>query len=136
MRKSNDEHERWRGVVDLDVSWLVPADLRAVDALARLQLVATRCGGRLVLHGADGGLVELLELVGLDDVLHLCPCCRGARCAELGRRADGEPERLEQRRLDEGVDGADAPVDDVEDVDGERRGRAAGRLGPVDGGCR
>jgi len=30
--------------VDLDVSWLVPADLAAVDALARLQLAAARCG--------------------------------------------------------------------------------------------
>lgn len=136
MRKSNDEHDRWRGVVDLDVSWLVPADLRAVDALARLQLVATRCRGRLVLHGADGGLVELLDFVGLGDVLYLCPCCRGAPCVELGPRAEGEPERPEQRRLDEGVDGADAPVDGVEDVDGERGGRAAGRLGPVDGGGR
>lgn len=136
MRKSTDEHERWRGVVDLDVSWLVPSDLLAVDALARLQLVATRCGGRLVLHGAGGGLVELLDFVGLGDVLDLCPCCRGADCAELGLRAEGEPEQLEQPGPGEGVDGADAPVDDVEDVDGERGGRTARRLGPVDGGGR
>jgi hypothetical protein len=133
VRKSNDEHERGRDVVDLDVSWLVPADLRVVDAIARLQVVASRCGGRPLLHGADGGLVELLEFVGLADVLHLCACCRGARCAGLGPRAVGEAERLEQRRVDEGVDGADAPADDVEDVDGERGGRAARRLGPVDG---
>ena len=33
-------------------------------------------GRWLLLHGADGGLVELLEFVGLDDVVHLCPCCR------------------------------------------------------------
>jgi ABC-type transporter Mla MlaB component len=63
------------GVVDLDVSWLVPADLGAVDALARLQVAASRCGRRLELHGADGGLAELLEFVGLGDVMHLCPCC-------------------------------------------------------------
>jgi hypothetical protein len=134
VRNSNGEHESGRDVVDLDVSWLVPADLRAVDALARLQVVASRCGGRLLLHGADGGLVELLDFVGLGDVLHLCPCCRGAGCAGLGPRAVGQTERLEQRRVEEGVDGADAPVDDIEDVDGERGGRAAGRLGPVDGG--
>lgn len=92
---SNDMHEGWRegrvpaqgtasarapgdDAVDLDVSWLVPADLGAVDALARLQVAASRCGRRLQLHGADGGLAELLELVGLSDVVHLCPCCRGA----------------------------------------------------------
>jgi hypothetical protein len=134
LSKPNDEHKRGRDAVDLDVSWLVPADLRAVDVLARLQVVASRCGERLLLHGADGGLVELLDFVGLGDVLHLCPCCRGACCAGLGLRLVGQPERVEQRRVDEGVDGADAPVDDIEDVDGERDGRAAGRLGPVDGG--
>jgi len=136
LPKSNDEHERWRDVVNLDVSWLVPADLRAVDALVRLQVIASRCGERLLLHGADGGLVELLEFVGLGDVLHLCSCRRGACCAGLGPRAVGEAERLEQRRVEEGVDGADAPVDDVEHVDSERGRRAARRLGPVDGGGR
>jgi ABC-type transporter Mla MlaB component len=59
--------------IDLDVSWLVPADLAAVDALARLQLAAIRCGRSIVLHGADAQLVELLELVGLDATLRCCP---------------------------------------------------------------
>ena len=59
--------------VDLDVSWLVPADLAAVDALARLQLAAARCGRSIGLHGADRRLVELLELVGLDACLRCCP---------------------------------------------------------------
>jgi hypothetical protein len=84
---SNDVHENWRGrdarsatttrdgVVDLDVSWLVPPDLSAVDALARLQVAASRCGRWLLLHGADGGLIELVEFVGLGDVVHLCGCC-------------------------------------------------------------
>lgn len=72
-------HPEGDGAVDLDVSWLVPADLGAVDALARLHVVAARCGCRLRLHGADGGLAELVELVGLGDVLHLCPCSRQAR---------------------------------------------------------
>jgi ABC-type transporter Mla MlaB component len=93
---SNEVHESWRDagvrsdgteplagvtsdrVVHLDVSWLVPADLRAVDALARLQVAASRCGRRLRLHGADGGLAELLEFVGLSDVVDLCPCCRSS----------------------------------------------------------
>lgn len=136
MRKSNQQFVRWRCGADLDVSWLVPADLGAVDTVARLHLALSRCGGRLVLHRADRGLVELLDFVGLGDVLHMCPCCRGAGCAGLGPGAEGNPERLEQRRLDEGVDGPDAPADDVEDVDGESDGRAARRLGPIDGGGR
>jgi ABC-type transporter Mla MlaB component len=64
------------GVVGLDVSWLVPADLAALDALARLQVAASRRGHRLQLHGADGGLAELVELVGLGEILQLCPRCR------------------------------------------------------------
>lgn len=100
MRMSNDMHESWRDrgagsdkaaasaapagdeAVDLDVSWLVPADLGAVDALARLQGAISRCGRRLQLHGANGGLVELLEFVGLSDVVHLCPRCHSSveRC--------------------------------------------------------
>jgi hypothetical protein len=89
---SNDDHERWqdRGVrsngmaaagerlIDLDLSWLVPADLGAVEALARLQVAASRCGWWLQFHGAGGGLVELVEFVGLGDVVHLCPSCRPA----------------------------------------------------------
>jgi len=63
------------GLVDLDVSWLVAADLRAVDALARLQLVASRRGRRLQLHGAGPSLVALLDVVGLDDVVRVCPFC-------------------------------------------------------------
>jgi ABC-type transporter Mla MlaB component len=92
---SNDEDESWRDggvrsnrfapagdrIVDLDVSWLVPADLGAVDALARLQVAASRCGRRLRLHGANAGLAELLEFVGLSDVVHLCPRCSSVeRC--------------------------------------------------------
>jgi ABC-type transporter Mla MlaB component len=61
--------------VDLDVSWLVPADLSAVDALARLQVTASRCGRSLQLHGACGGLTELLKFYGLENVLHMCGCC-------------------------------------------------------------
>ena len=63
------------GVVDLSVSWLVTADLTAVDALARLQLAATQRAHRLQLHGADQELADLLEFVGLSDIVHLCPNC-------------------------------------------------------------
>ncbi len=84
------------GDVDLDVSWLVPADLGAVDALARLQVTASRCGKSLQLHGAGGGLPELLEFLGLSDVLHLCPCCCPPRASDNGGR--GEPHRAESPR--------------------------------------
>lgn len=74
--------------VDLDVSWLVAPDLAAVDALARLQLAAARCGRLLCLHGADAGLVELLELVGLGQTLHLCACAH-----PLTETGDDDPSR-------------------------------------------
>jgi ABC-type transporter Mla MlaB component len=71
--------------VDLDVSWLVPADLCAVDALARLQLAAARRGRSLQLHGACGGLPELLEFYGLREVLHMCGCCQPCDAAPEGQ---------------------------------------------------
>lgn len=54
-----------RPVVELDVAWIAPADLEAVDALARLQLAATRRGVRLRLRQPPSDLVDLLHLVGL-----------------------------------------------------------------------
>jgi hypothetical protein len=82
LRTTNDKHDH---VVDLDVSWLVPPDLCAVDALARLQVAATRRGCVLQLHGAHGGLVELIDFAGLGDVVHLCPC-RGSSNPDGDRR--------------------------------------------------
>jgi hypothetical protein len=131
------------GFVDLDVSWLVPADLGAVDALARLQVSASRCGRWLRFHGADGGLVELVEFVGLGDVVYLCSWCRSSGphlrgsqlphgAPTLGRRLGGEAEQLEQCRVQEDVDAADASVHAVEHLDGECSGLASGRLPPVD----
>ena len=69
MSDDGEQSQDDRRVVVLDVSWLMPADLGVVDALARLQLAALRCGWRLQLRGADGGLVELLEFLGLGDVV-------------------------------------------------------------------
>ena len=68
------EVEGRKAPVHMDVSWLVPADLAAIDALARLQLVAGRCGRSLRLHGADEGLVRLADLAGLRDALGVCGC--------------------------------------------------------------
>jgi len=60
----------------------VPADARTVDALARLQLAARRFDARVVLRGASSELAELVELLGLDDVL----------VAESGTTPRAEPE--------------------------------------------
>jgi hypothetical protein len=51
-------------------------DVRFVDALARLQLVARRHGCTIVLTDPDEDLVALVELTGLRGVL---PCGEGAR---------------------------------------------------------
>jgi ABC-type transporter Mla MlaB component len=116
---SNEVHESWRrrgpgtagaapsaadaggAVVDLDVSWLVPADLDAVDALARLQVAVSQCGRRLLLHGVNGGLAELLEFVGLSEFVRVCPDCRSsAECDETaGARRGIRPEHPGDRRL-------------------------------------
>lgn len=47
----------------------VAADAVAVDVLARLALVARRCGCRAQLCGASRELQALVELIGLADVL-------------------------------------------------------------------
>lgn len=47
----------------------VPIDAVTVDALARLQLAASRHGCRVVLRGASPALRELVAFMGLGDVL-------------------------------------------------------------------
>ena len=47
----------------------VAPDAVTVDALARLQLAAQRRGCKIRLRGASSELLELVELMGLDDVL-------------------------------------------------------------------
>ena len=47
----------------------VPADAVTVDALARLQLAATRTGCRIRLRDASSALLELVAFMGLCDVL-------------------------------------------------------------------
>ncbi|MGN5632213.1 STAS domain-containing protein [Streptomyces sp. AC154] len=59
-------------VVDCDVAGLERADLAAVEAIARLSLVARRSGGRrLRLCGTPPELRLLIDLVGLSDVVGL-----------------------------------------------------------------
>ena len=57
------------GQVTVDLAELGDADLRTVDALARLVLAATRAGTRLQLRRPPARLAELLELAGLAGVL-------------------------------------------------------------------
>jgi hypothetical protein len=51
-----------------DVAGVEP-DAVTVDALARLQLAARRHGYRVLLQGASPELLEIVELMGLTDVL-------------------------------------------------------------------
>lgn len=57
------------GDVVCEVGALAPADLAAVDALARLKLAAGRSGHRIRFDGAGPDLRALLLLTGLDGTL-------------------------------------------------------------------
>ena len=59
--------------IDCDISSL-PADVAAVDALARLQLAARGLGLELHLRHASGELEELLDLAGLRAALRVEAC--------------------------------------------------------------
>jgi hypothetical protein len=74
-----------RAVIELDVAWIAPADLEAVDALVRLQLAATRRGVRLRLRHPSADLCDLLQVVGLEEVLEL----------------DGDDDRTVSREVDD-----------------------------------
>ncbi|MBT2412828.1 STAS domain-containing protein [Streptomyces sp. ISL-12] len=53
------------GVVVCDAAGVGPPGLAAVDVLARMQLTALRCGGRIRLRDPDPALRALIGLVGL-----------------------------------------------------------------------
>jgi ABC-type transporter Mla MlaB component len=72
-----------RTTIACDARALVDPDVGAVAMLARLQLLAGRRGCELRLRGAPPELRELIDLVGLAEVLRVEP----------GR----EPEEREQR---------------------------------------
>jgi hypothetical protein len=77
------------------------ARLEIVDALARLQLSARRGGYRVRLVEAPGELVELVELVGLGEV--------------LGVEARRQPEKREERvGVEEEGELDDAAVGDLD----------------------
>ena len=83
-------------VVVCDVGAL-PANARAIEALARLQLTARRLGRTMRLRHPSPELAELLALFGLSDVLRVEPV--------------RQPEQREQPRgVEERVDRDDPPV--------------------------
>ena len=88
--------ERARGLLEeadgdqvvCDVSHLSDPDGAAVDALARLQLTARRCGREIRLLHPSAELQELLTLSGLDAVI--------PQCAASGVEPRRQPEQREQ----------------------------------------
>jgi ABC-type transporter Mla MlaB component len=58
-------------IIDWDLSALVQVDAGTVDALARLQLTARRSGARVRLRNASRELVELVDFMGLSEVLRV-----------------------------------------------------------------
>ena len=60
-------------IIDWDLSVLAHVDVGTVDALARLQLTARRSGACVRLCNASPELLELVDLMGLKDVLGVEP---------------------------------------------------------------
>jgi ABC-type transporter Mla MlaB component len=63
------------GGITCDLSGVVRPDVRALDALARMQLVARRLGRTIRLRHASADMCALLSLAGLTDVLPPEPVC-------------------------------------------------------------
>lgn len=84
-----------------DIGGLVRADLAAVEALARLRLVARRYGRPFRLRHASAELIELLALVGLSAIVPAEPA------SALPTQGETE-EREELRRVEEERDASDA----------------------------
>jgi hypothetical protein len=78
-------------------------DLTAVDELCRLELAARRLGWSVRVRNAPSELRQLLELVGLDDVVGLCP-------EELVVEVGGEPEESEEVGIEKGMEPGDPPI--------------------------
>ncbi len=57
--------------VCLDCGPLKAPTVTAIDRIARLQLAALRCGCELELRNADPSLLELIDFVGLGEVLRI-----------------------------------------------------------------
>jgi ABC-type transporter Mla MlaB component len=99
---------RPREPVVCDVSGLGGRDELTLEVLTRLQLTAQRVGASIRLHNAPGELVDLLDLLGLSDVLPVSVEIVGAAGSALD--ADRQAEEREQVRIDEEVERGDPSV--------------------------
>lgn len=82
------------GVVVCEVGAFAHPDAVTVDALARLQIMTQRLGRSVRLRHVSGELQELLDLMGLGDVV---PCCRELRLGMSGQTEQREqPGRVEE----------------------------------------
>ena len=88
-----------RFVVVVDGARFARPDLTAVNALARLQLAAKRLGWTVRLRNPPAELCQLLDFIGLRDVIGALP-----------REPCGEPEGGEQLGVEEVVEARDAPL--------------------------
>jgi anti-anti-sigma regulatory factor len=81
------------GVVEVvcDLGSVADADLRLVDSLARLQLLARRHGRRVRLRRTTDDLRSLLDLLGLGEVLPA-----GSRLEVVGQPEQGEQPGVEE----------------------------------------
>jgi ABC-type transporter Mla MlaB component len=89
-------------VIVCDVGRIPEADFETVAILARLQLTARRCGGRVHVLNASSGLHEVLALAGLCHVVGVCP--------PSGPEAQRQPEHREEAR---GVEEERDPADPI-----------------------
>ena len=71
------------------VEGMGPPDASVVDEIARLQLRARRMGCSIRLRAVSRELFELLDLLGLGDVV---PCVPGLRRGGLPVQVEWEPE--------------------------------------------
>jgi anti-anti-sigma regulatory factor len=90
----------------IDVCGIKGLDEHSLEALVRLQLTARRCGATIVLRNASRELIDLLALVGMEDVV----VCASEGAATSGVDGDGEPEQREEALLDEEVEFDDPAV--------------------------
>jgi ABC-type transporter Mla MlaB component len=71
-------------IIDWDLSALADVDAGTIDALARLQLIARRSAVCLRMRNAPAALLELVDFMGLSDVL----------CVEPGGQTEEREDRL------------------------------------------
>lgn len=90
-----------RGPVEL-ARWRLPGsgqpDLAVIDQVATLQLTARRAGCAIQLVNASRELVELLDLVGLGEVVPCAdvPCGDGLDVEVVGQPEGGEQPGVEE----------------------------------------